>query len=185
MIKYVGMTVLLCALAGCGGVEEISPDEQQDEVSDDAMSQERKQPMLIRGDGEAGGAVRCVHAVEPPAARFGRFLAERPCRFSSRGRRSADGSAVVREMRIEAFRFGFSPGVMTVKKGERVRLLVTSRDVLHGVLLREYRINVTVRRGEIRKIEFVAGTPGEFVIRCPVYCGQGHSQMTARLIVEE
>lgn len=95
------------------------------------------------------------------------------------------GEAGVREIKLEAFQFGFSPSIITVNRGDRVRLLATSRDVTHGVRIRAYDIDVPLNRGETKTIEFTADITGEFIIECSVYCGKGHQQMKARLIVEE
>ena len=37
---------------------------------------------------------------------------------------------------------------------------------------------------ETKKIEFIADKSGEFSILCSVYCGKGHHEMKAKLIVE-
>lgn len=91
----------------------------------------------------------------------------------------------IKEMNLEAFQYGFSPDPLVVKKGDIVKLDITSRDVTHGVYIKEYGINVTIKKGEHKKIEFFAGRVGTFDIICSVYCGPGHSGMRGRLIVEE
>lgn len=91
----------------------------------------------------------------------------------------------VREFYLEAYKFGYTPSVIKVKKGNIVRLLATSRDTSHGVYIKEYDINVILKKGEIKEIEFLADKVGEFPIICSVYCGRGHSSMTAKLIVQE
>ena len=90
----------------------------------------------------------------------------------------------VKEFKFEAYRFGYEPEEIVVKKGDTVRLLATSRDVTHGVYIKEYGVSVTVKRGKVRKIEFIADRVGEFPILCSVYCGRGHHKMKAKLIVE-
>ncbi|HDL64979.1 MAG TPA: hypothetical protein ENH12_06275, partial [Proteobacteria bacterium] len=47
----------------------------------------------------------------------------------------------VRVIKMEAFQYGFKPDPVAVKKGEKVRLLVTSTDVVHGIMIREFGIN--------------------------------------------
>ncbi|MCM8800337.1 MAG: cupredoxin domain-containing protein, partial [Candidatus Omnitrophica bacterium] len=86
---------------------------------------------------------------------------------------------------LEAYQYGFSPDPVIVKKGDIVKLEITSQDVSHGVYIREYGINISVKKGETKRIEFLADKVGEFDILCSVYCGSGHSQMKAKLIVEE
>ena len=91
----------------------------------------------------------------------------------------------IKEIKLEAFQFGFSPDPVVVKKGDIVKLLITSRDVTHGVYIKEYGINVTITKQEAKKIEFFADKAGKFDILCSVYCGSGHSNMKGKLIVEE
>lgn len=93
--------------------------------------------------------------------------------------------AKIKEISLEAYQYGFSPDPVVVKKGDIVRFDITSRDVTHGVYIKEYGINVTVKKGEHKKIEFFAGKEGNFDIVCSVYCGSGHSGMKGRLIVEK
>ena len=90
----------------------------------------------------------------------------------------------VKEINLEAYKFGYSPERIVVKKGEVVKLLATSRDVPHGVFIKEYGINEKVEKGKVNNIEFVADKTGEFDILCSVYCGAGHHSMKAKLIVE-
>jgi len=91
----------------------------------------------------------------------------------------------IKEIKLEAFQYGFSPDPIVVKKGDIVKLEITSRDVTHGVYIKEYGINVSVKKGETKKIEFLADKVGKFDIICSVYCGSGHSKMKGGLIVEE
>jgi len=93
--------------------------------------------------------------------------------------------SIIKEIKVEAFQFGFSPDTIRVKKDDIVKIYITSRDVSHGFYIKEYNINVTVQKGEVKRIEFLADKIGEFDILCSVYCGRGHSSMKARLIVEE
>ena len=91
----------------------------------------------------------------------------------------------IKEIKSEAYQFGFSPDPVVVKKGDIGKLVITSRDVTHGVYIKEYGINVTVTKQEAKKIEFFADKAGKFDIVCSVYCGKGHSSMKGKLIVEE
>ena len=91
----------------------------------------------------------------------------------------------IKEINLEAYQFGFEPERIVVKKGDIVKLMATSRDVTHGIYIKEYGINVPVKKGETKKIEFVADQEGTFPILCAVYCGKGHSAMKAELVVEK
>ncbi len=90
----------------------------------------------------------------------------------------------IKSSKFEAYQFAFSPEKIVVKKGDIVQLSVSSRDVPHGIYIKEYNINVPVRKGEVKTIEFLADKPGVFPITCSVYCGRDHSTMSGQLIVE-
>ncbi len=91
----------------------------------------------------------------------------------------------IKDIKLEAFQFEFSPNTITVKKGDIVRIFATSRDVTHGIYIKEYGINSRVSKGKDAKIEFLADKAGSFDIICHVYCGKGHNDMKAKLIVQE
>lgn len=90
----------------------------------------------------------------------------------------------VRVVRMEAFRYAFNPDPVVVKKGETVRLLVTSTDVVHGIMIREFGVNEKLPPGKEVVIEFTADQTGTFPVHCSVFCGSGHSKMHGSLIVQ-
>ena len=90
----------------------------------------------------------------------------------------------VREVNLEAFQYSFKPDPIVVKYKENIRLLAKSTDVTHGIGIAEFKINVALPKGKVKKIEFVADKKGTFIIHCSVYCGFGHGKMHGRLIVK-
>ena len=84
----------------------------------------------------------------------------------------------IKEFNVEAFRFGYTPEVITVKKGDRVKLSIDNSDGLHGIRIPELELS------GMDSIEFTAEEEGEFTWRCNNYCGQGHSKMSGKIIVE-
>ena len=90
----------------------------------------------------------------------------------------------VREIEVEAFQYSFKPDPIVVKYKENIRLLAKSTDVTHGIGIAEFKINVALPKGKVKKIEFVADKKGTFIIHCSVYCGFGHGKMHGRLIVK-
>ena len=78
----------------------------------------------------------------------------------------------------------FEPSRIEVTEGERVRLVVTSGDGVHGVEIKKFKVNKKVPRGgDPVTIEFVASAAGEFPILCSEYCGDGHEDMKGMLVV--
>ncbi len=85
---------------------------------------------------------------------------------------------------IQTSQFKFTPSTITVNQNDHVRLIVTSKDVPHGIYIKAYKINVPFKKGEKKVINFVANKKGTFPILCSVYCGSGHHDMTGKLIVK-
>ncbi len=94
-------------------------------------------------------------------------------------------SAEVHEIKMTAKKYQFDPKEITVKQGEKVRLIITAADHDHGFKLDEYGINQKLQKGVPATIEFTADKPGTFTFRCSVFCGLGHPRMKGKLIVEK
>jgi cytochrome c oxidase subunit 2 len=73
--------------------------------------------------------------------------------------------------------------VLRVPAGRNVRLLMTSRDVIHSFYVPEFRIKQDVLPGRYTQTWFNATTPGRYQILCAEYCGAGHSIMRGEVIV--
>jgi cytochrome c oxidase subunit 2 len=76
-----------------------------------------------------------------------------------------------------------SINVLRVPAGLNVRLLMTSRDVIHSFFVPEFRIKQDVLPGRYTQTWFNATTPGRYQILCTEYCGAGHSIMRGEVIV--
>jgi cytochrome c oxidase subunit II len=89
-----------------------------------------------------------------------------------------------REIPVVVKRFSFEPARVEVNEGERIRLLVTSGDGVHGVEIKKFKVNKKVPRGGDQvTIDFVASAPGEYPILCSEFCGSGHEEMKGTLVV--
>ena len=89
-----------------------------------------------------------------------------------------------REILVVAKRFTFEPSRVEVTEGERIRLVVSSDDGVHGLEIKKVKINKKVPRGgEQVTIDFVAPAPGEYPIICSEYCGSDHEEMKGALVV--
>ncbi|HYS09812.1 MAG TPA: cytochrome c oxidase subunit II [Myxococcales bacterium] len=76
-----------------------------------------------------------------------------------------------------------SINVLRVPAGQNVRLLMTSRDVIHSFYVPEFRVKMDVLPGRYTQLWFNATTPGRYQIFCAEYCGAGHSIMRGEVIV--
>jgi hypothetical protein len=63
-----------------------------------------------------------------------------------------------------------------------VRLVIRSKDVVHGFSIPDLKIDVRIPAGEPITVEFAAPPPGRYDIACSEYCGVGHGQMRASLV---
>lgn len=103
--------------------------------------------------------------------------------------RSFDSTAApspqVVEIRMTARKFDFSPQLITVQKGQPVKLIVTSPDVEHGFAVKELKIKERIEAKQTKVIMFKPEQAGRFRFYCSVYCGDGHDDMTGELVVTD
>ena len=93
------------------------------------------------------------------------------------------GAQEERVINVVAKRYKFEPARIEVSEGERVRLVVSSEDGVHGLEVKKLKINRKVPRDGEVTIDFVASEPGEFPILCSEYCGKGHDVMKGMLVI--
>jgi len=91
----------------------------------------------------------------------------------------------VHEIQVTLRKYEFSPGSLRVRKGEQVRLIMTSVDHDHGFKLDDFNINQKISKGTTVIVEFTADKAGTFQFRCSNVCGLGHRNMKGTLVVEE
>jgi cytochrome c oxidase subunit 2 len=70
-----------------------------------------------------------------------------------------------------------SAGVLYVPVGRPVRLLMTSRDVIHSFFVPAFRLKRDVVPGRYTSTWFQADHTGRYQLLCAEYCGAGHSRM--------
>ncbi len=90
----------------------------------------------------------------------------------------------IKTFKITGKNWEWSQTMITVKKGDHVRLVITGADADHGFAMKDFGINVTVKPGETKTVDFVADKVGEFGFRCSIPCGEGHRDMVGKLVVE-
>jgi cytochrome c oxidase subunit II len=72
---------------------------------------------------------------------------------------------------------------LRLARGKPVKLIMTSRDVIHGFFIPDYRQKQDVLPGRYTYLWLLPKRAGTFDIYCSQYCGTGHSLMRASLIV--
>ncbi|HEY3451027.1 MAG TPA: cytochrome c oxidase subunit II [Myxococcales bacterium] len=72
---------------------------------------------------------------------------------------------------------------LTVPQGRPVRLLLTSRDVIHSFFVPAFRLKQDALPGRYTDAWFEARETGRFQVLCAEFCGSGHSLMRAEVVV--
>lgn len=98
---------------------------------------------------------------------------------------AASAESAPRRIEVIAQRFEFTPGEITLHKGEPVVLVLRSLDVAHGLRFKELGVDVKVGKGGTAEVAFTPDKVGTFVGHCSVFCGSGHGEMTLTLHVVE
>ncbi len=78
----------------------------------------------------------------------------------------------MRTIRMESGAFYFSPNKISVKKGERVTVYITSKGN-HTFTLDEFGVNVPTPDGQVTKVEFTPDKSGTFTFYCAI---PGHKE---------
>lgn len=79
----------------------------------------------------------------------------------------------------------FQPSEIFIPTGSDVDFYLTSKDVVHGFHIYEKNTNLTAVYGNINKTTVHFDKPGVYTITCHEYCGVGHQNMQAQVIVGE
>lgn len=77
----------------------------------------------------------------------------------------------------------FQPAQIFVPTGSEVEFFLTSKDVAHGFHISEKNINMMALYGQVTTYKTTFKTPGVYPIVCHEYCGVGHQNMVAEVIV--
>jgi cytochrome c oxidase subunit 2 len=85
------------------------------------------------------------------------------------------------------WKFGYVEGNHTISElyvptGRPVRLIMSSRDVIHSFYVPDFRVKQDVLPGRYTTMWFEVKHPGRHDILCTEYCGTNHSMMRAQVI---
>jgi len=86
-------------------------------------------------------------------------------------------------VKVSAKRFDYSPGKLTLKKGQPVVLELTSRDVVMGFNLPDFKVRGDMIPGKVTRVEFTPDKAGTFTFLCDIFCGTGHEEMHGTIAV--
>jgi cytochrome c oxidase subunit 2 len=96
---------------------------------------------------------------------------------------AAQAAPRAKVIQVGAKRFDYAPGHLTLKKGQRVVLELTSRDVVMGFNLPDFNVRGDMIPGKVTRVEFTPDKTGEFTFLCDIFCGSGHEEMHGRITV--
>ena len=77
----------------------------------------------------------------------------------------------------------FQPAEIYIPVGSTVDFFLTSKDVVHGFDIYDKNVNMMAVYGGINKTTVKFDKPGVYKITCHEYCGVGHQNMQAEVIV--
>ena len=92
-------------------------------------------------------------------------------------------SPEVRNFRVEASQYAYTPAELMVNPGDRVIIELVATDVVHGLFIDGYGVSVVADPGQSARLEFIADRSGSFRLRCNVTCGAMHPFMIGKLHV--
>jgi cytochrome c oxidase subunit II len=78
-----------------------------------------------------------------------------------------------------------APEEIKVKKGVPVDLELTTLDRLHGFDVPGLGLRAQIVPGDTTHVKFTPEKAGRFLFHCDIFCGDGHEDMDAAIIVEE
>lgn len=100
------------------------------------------------------------------------------------GSSSTAANSQVRVFNISATSFKYTPNVIRVKLGDKVRFNLTAVDKVHGFSLPDFGVSAALAVNQVKSVEFTANKKGTFTFFCNIPCGPGHLDMKGTLIVE-
>jgi cytochrome c oxidase subunit 2 len=105
--------------------------------------------------------------------------------FDKPGLTKVEGKDWDYELVFVAQAFAYNPGNVEVPKGAKVKVIATTKDVLHGFEVAGTNINMMLEPGYISEHVATFEKAGEYLIVCNEYCGSGHHMMTSKIKVVE
>lgn len=88
------------------------------------------------------------------------------------------------------WQFEYPDGLRTLNEihvpvNRPVRIVMNSEDVIHSFFIPTFRVKKDVLPGRYTEVWFTATHPGTHQVFCSEYCGKGHSDMLAKIHVDD
>lgn len=97
----------------------------------------------------------------------------------------AEGEIVPLDVFMVAQQWSFDPSLLRLRAGILYRFKLMAVDAAHGASLQLGRGSHIIRlpKGVLVERELVFAEPGEYLLYCTVYCGEGHQFMNGKIQV--
>ena len=103
--------------------------------------------------------------------------------FNKPGLNKVEGKEWDYELVYVASAFSYNPVKAEVPKGATVKIMATTKDVIHGFEVAGTNINMMLEPGYVSEYVAKFDKAGEFLVLCNEYCGTGHHMMNSRIEV--
>ncbi|MFC9597056.1 cytochrome c oxidase subunit II [Peribacillus butanolivorans] len=118
----------------------------------------------------------CLVTIDPEKVEF-------TAPFNAPGLHEVTGKDWDYELVFVASAFSYSPAKVEIPKGSTVKVIATSKDVIHGFEIAGTNVNMMLEPGFVSEYTTRFNNEGENLIICNEYCGVGHHMMSSRIEV--
>ncbi len=103
--------------------------------------------------------------------------------FNKPGLHKVKGKAWDYELVFVASAFSYNPAQVEVPLGAKIKVIATTKDVIHGFEVAGTNINMMLEPGYVSEYTTTFDKAGEYLIVCNEYCGAGHHLMSSKIEV--
>jgi cytochrome c oxidase subunit II len=105
--------------------------------------------------------------------------------FDEPGLKKVEGKDWDYELVYVASAFFYAPIEVDIPLGAKVKIIATTKDVIHGFEVAGTNINMMLEPGYISEYVTTFDKAGEYLVLCNEYCGVGHHTMKSTIKVVE
>lgn len=98
---------------------------------------------------------------------------------------SHSGETSPLDVYLLAQQWSFDPGVLHLSANQSYRFRMMAVDVAHGASLQLGKAShiIQLPTGALVEQELSFTEPGEYLLYCTIYCGEGHQFMSGKIVV--
>ncbi|MDP4161908.1 MAG: cytochrome c oxidase subunit II [Bacillota bacterium] len=103
--------------------------------------------------------------------------------FNHPGLHKVEGKEWDYELVYVAQTFSYTPAEVKIPLGAKVKVIATTKDVVHGFEVAGTNINMMLEPGYVSEYVTTFNKEGEYLLLCNEYCGTGHHLMSSKIEV--